>query len=320
MTQSDTDPFFVFEITPSCNFECIYCYNGCRDNTENPEKQLNLTRIEKLFDKITSTNNIDSITIAGGEPLLHKDLFNVISYFKNKGIKTGIASNGSLLTEEVVSRLVTSGVSYFDVSLDTLDEEIHYKLTGNRDLGSIKKAITYIKKSPAVLTISTIISKLNLESIARVIDFSFAFSVDHLSLNRFTPSGIGEGNRELLQVEKIDLLNLLEMVENKSAQYHYPINISLPLENCLIPHKNFPSLNFGSCVCGVKKWVIDPMGNLRICEQNPEILGSLFDRDFQALSTMAAVLNFREDDFRGSCPSCEKYENCGGGCRFIRDR
>ena len=105
---TEINPSFIFEITPSCNFECIYCYNSIRDNSENPKKQLNLKLIQKLFDKISSKTNIDSITIAGGEPLLHKDLFNVIKYFRKKGIKTGITTNGSLLSEEPARLRISS--------------------------------------------------------------------------------------------------------------------------------------------------------------------------------------------------------------------
>lgn len=314
-SNSATKPSFIFEITNRCNFECIYCYNKLNSSGI---KQLSIRKIKSLFKKILSETEIDSVTIAGGEPLLHEKIPQLVEYLTNKNIKTGITTNASLLNAKKVDRLISAGISYFEVSLDSLDIETHFKLTGNRDLDQIKNAISIIKKSPAILTISTIISKLNLESIPAVIDYCFAFSIDHLSLNRFIPSGTGALNYELLQMNYSEIENFLTLVNRKSEQYNYPINISIPIENCKILYKKYKNLKFGTCKCGEKKWVIDPLGNLRICEQSSNIIGNLLKQDFSTLKVNSNVVKFRDNNLTDSCNTCPEYNLCGGGCRFIR--
>jgi radical SAM protein with 4Fe4S-binding SPASM domain len=312
-------PYFIFEITPNCNLNCIYCYNIWKQETDYQQKELPINEIKKLFDKILQETEIDGITITGGEPLLYKDLFEVLIFLKEKNIKLGLTTNGIYLTKEVAKRLIDCGVSYFEISLDSLNPEIYTSLTNDNQLNKVKEAILNIKQNNATLAISTIITKLNIESISDIIDLSFAFSADYISLNRFIPTGKGKENITKLLPDIADLKKVLEIANQKAEQYNFQINISVPVEDCIIFHKNYPKLNFGTCLCGVKKWTIDSIGNLRTCEQNPEIIGNLFDSNYAELSKKTNVRKFITNTYTSTCETCKKFYECGGGCRFINN-
>ena len=68
----------LFEITNACNLNCIHCYRENRGG-----KELSLKQIKIIIEKITASG-VDSLILTGGEPLLRKDLFEIL-HNKNIG-------------------------------------------------------------------------------------------------------------------------------------------------------------------------------------------------------------------------------------------
>jgi len=310
------NPYFIFEITPKCNLDCIYCYNIWKQNTDYQQKELSLDKIIFLFEKLSKETQIEGITISGGEPLLFKNLFEVLMFLKQKNIKLGITTNGILLDNLLINKLIDSGISYFEISLDSLNIDNYNYLTNDNQLNKVKQSILNIKQHNVSLTVSTIITAINLQDISNIIDLCFGFSVDFLSLNCFMPSGKGIINKEKLVPTNQQIKEILEIANCKAQKYKQRINISVPIKDCIILHNIYPNLNFGTCACGTKKWLIDSQGNLRICELNPKILGNLFEQNFQELKNSIEVKKFREQTFKKDCKQCNKFLECGGGCRF----
>ncbi|MFA5393662.1 MAG: radical SAM protein [Candidatus Ratteibacteria bacterium] len=309
--------FFIYEVTSRCNNNCRYCYNVWKEKSGYPRKELTLSEIRELFDRVLKEVSPDSVTFAGGEPLLHRDIVEIASFFNQRKIKLGIATNGILLDEEKVSALVSNGVGYFEISLPSIKQEAYSYLSRNDQLQKVRNAILLVKKYRAKLNVSVVITKQNLLEVADVIDLCFAFSADSVSLNRFVPGGEGLNNLPGLTLTEEELGKALFASDRKAREYNFPINVTVPVESCLIDQEQYPNLNFGTCVCGRNKWVIDSSGNLRTCEQNPEILGSLFEDSFLKLTELEKVKYFQANNLKKNCPDCKKFSNCGGGCRIL---
>jgi len=289
-----------------------------KQNNKYPKGELNLDSVKILFRKLLAEIKPKFITLSGGEPLLRQDIFDIINFLKESGNKIGIATNGTLLNEEKVNALIKSGVKYFEISLNSTNPKTYSQLSNNRHLEKIRQAILSVKKHKVPLTVSFTITKLNYTDIADVVDLCFAFSVDSIALNRFVPGGEGIKNLKTLEISQQELKKTLYIADQKSAKYKIPINITIPIEACEIDHKKYPHLNFGTCGCGLYKWVIDPLANLRICEQNPNILGNLLNKSFSELSNLDDVTIFRKNNAKAICNQCISFKNCGGGCRFIK--
>lgn len=312
-------PYFIYEITPRCNNDCLYCYNVWKENKNYPKGELPISEIKRLFEKIFSQAIPQGITLAGGEPLLHPDILEIAAFLKSRNIKTGIATNGILLNDKMAEKLTGAGVNYFEISLNSINSDTYNKLSKNSQLKKVKEAIINVKKYKAKLTVSFAITKINLSDIEDVINFAFAFSSDSVALNRFVPGGNGLKNISELQITSQDIENVLSLANRKSKENNLPINITIPIEHCVIDHQKYNHLNFGTCACGKNKWVIDPLGNLRVCEQNPVILGSLFENSFLELSELSAVKLFQNNNLKVNCNECGRFKYCGGGCRFLKN-
>ena len=311
-------PYFVFEVTPRCGSDCLYCYNVWKQRDDYPEGELTFSAIARLFEKLLSEVRPSGVTLAGGEPLLHPHIAKISTFLSGKNIPVSVVTNGTILDEETAGNLADAGVGHFEISIPSMDRFSYAKLTRDERLGEARKALLCTRSAGSKLTVSTVITRLNLIDIGEVIELAAAFSADSVSLNRFVPGGEGLRHLSELTPTRDDLEQVLAAADAKSADLGIPVAVTIPVEPCLIDHKQFPRLHFGACSCGKDKWVIDPLGNLRTCEQNPEILGSIFLKSFADLAGSARTESFRNDGLNVGCGECDLYENCGGGCRFLR--
>lgn len=107
-----------FEIIEKCPNECKFCSsNSCI----NRNKIIKLEDFKRVIDYFISTSDIEELSLSGGEPFLHKDLYEMVKYSKNNNIKTVI---------------FTSGVKY---RLPLSNEEIdYYEKKMNEDINEVK--------------------------------------------------------------------------------------------------------------------------------------------------------------------------------------
>ena len=313
-----TEAYFIFELTTHCNLNCIYCYNVWKQKESFEHKELTLLEVKKIVENCTDSTSIKGVTLAGGEPLLNKEIFDIAEFLKSKGIKTAITSNGLLLSEANIKRLIDCGVDHFEVSMPTTESDIFNMLCKSSELKSVRTSILNIRKNNVKLTVSGVITSYNYLEVYDIIELSAVFGADYFAFNRFVPGGTGLLHTAELCLDKQQLKQALGEANKAAKEFNIPVVIAIPVEHCLIDTSSFTNLNFGTCVCGDYKWVIDPYGNLRTCEQNPLVIGSLLGTEFKTLVKQASITSFRKDNLNTDCAIQTCYSNCGGGCRYCR--
>jgi hypothetical protein len=115
------------EPTSKCNLYCDGCY---RENRQGSHKSLDEVQHElDVFEKYRRT---DGVSIAGGEPLTHPNIVEIVEMVRKKGWKAIINSNGALLTEDLLKRLKEAGVYGFTFHVDSGQNRPHW--TGKNEL------------------------------------------------------------------------------------------------------------------------------------------------------------------------------------------
>ena len=105
------------EPTSNCNMYCDGCY---RENRKSSHKSLSEIKHElEVFGKYRKT---DAVSIAGGEPLLHPEIYDIIRMVKNLGWKSNLNTNGMLLNEDVLKELKSAGLDSFTIHIDSGQE------------------------------------------------------------------------------------------------------------------------------------------------------------------------------------------------------
>lgn len=107
-------------MTNNCNKNCFYCINSNTDKS----LQLPVDKAINNINKVVDMYGIKEAVILGGEPTLHPELFDFIDKLKTVGLQRfGITTNGiKLLDEEFCTKLAKSGVSWINISSDTVDD------------------------------------------------------------------------------------------------------------------------------------------------------------------------------------------------------
>lgn len=128
------------EPTTRCNFNCWYCIGR------------HMKQEDIDFDGfVAALNNFPTIKtlalVGEGEPLMHKQFFDMVRVAKERGIRVVTLSNGSAFSESVVKKLCESEVDYISISIDSTDPATFAdsRLDGDltRVLEGIKKLTTY---------------------------------------------------------------------------------------------------------------------------------------------------------------------------------
>jgi MoaA/NifB/PqqE/SkfB family radical SAM enzyme len=97
-----------------CNLSCTYCNEFDSSSKPVPTQEL-IHRVDLLAALGTAT-----ITISGGEPLLHPELDEIIKSIRGHGILAGLITNGYLLTSERIKRLNHAGLDHLQISIDNV--------------------------------------------------------------------------------------------------------------------------------------------------------------------------------------------------------
>lgn len=87
-------------------------------------RELSTSEAFTIVDKLSDAG-ISILTFSGGEPLVRSDIFDIIKRATDKGLYCTIASNGILMTSEVVEKLYNSGIRRVEIGLDGTEEETH---------------------------------------------------------------------------------------------------------------------------------------------------------------------------------------------------
>lgn len=152
-----------FHLTERCNMCCRYCfakYSGenCREQT------LSLYQYCRIIEQIAK-EGFSKISFAGGEPLLHPMLPELIRFTKQLGITTMLVTNGSLLNPEFLQRM-QGLLDWVSISVDSLSSDTNlnigrvFKGAGMTE-EQYRQRIEWVKEAGMRLKINTVVSSAN---------------------------------------------------------------------------------------------------------------------------------------------------------------
>lgn len=171
-------------ITEYCNFKCPYC-RGLKDEIygNRKKKELTLEEIKRNIDYWCENEPLENIRFSGGEPTLHKDIVEIISYAKEKGIKRiAISTNGSN-DFKLYEKLVNAGANDFSISLDACCAEDGDKMAGQIK-GSWEKVIENIRKISKLtyVTVGVVLTPDNVDKTIDTVRFADSLGVSDIRI------------------------------------------------------------------------------------------------------------------------------------------
>ncbi|MEM5806791.1 MAG: radical SAM protein [Candidatus Aenigmatarchaeota archaeon] len=152
----------------SCNQNCRFCYTKQKDYDKNTKQ------IKGEIDKICSKENPNEINFTGGEPTIRKDIFELVAYTKEKGIKEiRVTTNGRVFSyEKFTNKIVDSGLTGAIFSIHTSNAELHDYLTQVK--GSFEQTIKGLKnlrEFSADIDVNVVINTKNYKNLPELVEF-----------------------------------------------------------------------------------------------------------------------------------------------------
>jgi radical SAM protein with 4Fe4S-binding SPASM domain len=115
----DRKPICVWNSTKACNLRCMHCYYTAHAQPDPDE--LTTPEAKAMIDDLAAFG-VPVLLFSGGEPLLREDLFELGAYAVERGLRTVISTNGTLITGAAAARIKEAGFSYVGISLDGIGE------------------------------------------------------------------------------------------------------------------------------------------------------------------------------------------------------
>ena len=168
-------------VTYKCQCHCVHCSTNVP--TRRKFAELETPQIKSVIDQAKQMGVL-RVTFFGGEPLLRKDIFELIHYAHTSGLITRINTNGDLLNRESVSKLKDAGLALCDVSLDDPDPGVHDTLRGLPGLHEKAiQGIRLLKEYKIFTQIVTYAARRNIpDGLKRIIDLGKSLGVFAVSI------------------------------------------------------------------------------------------------------------------------------------------
>jgi len=302
-----------WEVTQFCNHNCIHCYNYWR---EDEVKQRLPENYEELYGLVTEEivkNNIFTVVITGGEPLVViKELIPFIKNLRDNGIWLTMNSNLSLLTHKGAKDLKDFGIKSILVSLPSFDPETCDRITNSKgSLQSILRGIKIAKEIGFPIFTNMVVSRINKDQVIKTAKFIASIGLKHFSATRAASPSFKKGfDKYLLNNEEFR-----EMQKNlEKARKKFNLKVNSLEANPVCSYGNIkPSQGYKFCTAGKTVCTIGSNGDLRPCNRSAMIYGNISNGLKNSWLGM--------DDWRSNkwipkeCSSCKIKYSCMGGCK-----
>jgi radical SAM protein with 4Fe4S-binding SPASM domain len=130
--------------------------------------------------------------LSGGEPLFRSDIFQLARYGTDRGLRVALATNGTLVTQQVARKIVDAGIKRVAISLDGADAVTHDDFRGVP--GAFDAAISgfrNLKDLGMSLQINTTIARHNARQLPLVLEMAKSLGADALHTFLLVPVGCG---------------------------------------------------------------------------------------------------------------------------------
>jgi radical SAM protein with 4Fe4S-binding SPASM domain len=322
-TDAVEPPFLVaLNLTRRCNLRCAHCYLDAGTRRSGGPAELGTDEVKGLLQRIAELSDETMVVLTGGEPMMRPDIFAIAEAAARLGLMVVVGTNGTLLNERRVAKLMDAGVRAVGISLDSLDPAYHDGFRGMP--GAWEKALAGIdacRRAGLMFQIHFSVTDDNAGELDDMIAFAGSAGAAVLNVFFLVCTGRGETLSNISpEVYERVLRSVCEaardekelLVRARCAPHFKRVALELdpPLPVTLID-----GYEAGGCLAGTRYCRVTPEGELTPCPYMETSVGSVRETDFIELWRDAPLFrDLRAPKLEGRCGACEYAKLCGG-CR-----
>ena len=334
-------PYVVsWNLTYRCNLACEHCYLDAGPKplvgTQNFSDRSELSTEEcfGVIDEIAAFAPECLTILTGGEPLLRRDILDIVRRAAERELWVVVGTNGVRITENLAARLAESGVRGLSLSLDALDADQHDRFRNVR--GAWRNTVEgagILNRSGLPFIVQTTVGSHNLGELEAIADFAHdRLAAKVWNLYFLVPTGRGQFVSDITPAQYDEVLAALyriqgkyqgRMLVNAKCAPHYIKTVlqnGRPQDPGRGGQDSHPIRTYaggaGGCPAGTHYMGIRPNGDVTPCPYLPVFAGSLRHARLADLwNSSELFIGIRERaTLGGRCGACEMNGHCGG-CR-----
>jgi radical SAM protein with 4Fe4S-binding SPASM domain len=296
----------AWETTGACNLKCGYCRASA---TEKPASdELSTKEALAFIDEVAASKPM--LILSGGEPLLRPDIFLLIKHAVSSGMRVSLATNGTLLSAQIVDMIACSGVSRVSISLDGASPQVHDSARGAGCFVQAMKGIENLR-GKADFQINFTITRKNANEILPIFELAEGLGAKALHFFFLVPTGRGRAEDSVSGEQQEDLLRL---IDKERTRRNLEIQVTCAPQFARIA-RHSKGRRSGGCLAGTSFVFVSRRGDVYPCGYLPLLAGNIRESGFKEIWENSPVFKtLRERNVKGKCKDCSYLKACGG-CR-----
>lgn len=304
----------IAEITHRCPLQCAYCANPLE--LVAPGRELTTEQWRRVIDEAAAIG-ILQFHFSGGEPMVRKDLAELVAHAAGAGLYTNLITSGVLLTDRAMSDLLAAGIDHIQLSFQDASQESADRFGGYRG-GHARKleAAGRIRAAGLPLTVNFVVHRQNIAHLPAMLALGEELGADRIEIAHVQYYGWALRNRAALLPtrEQLERANDLVAAARERFGARRPVDYVVP---------DYYAERPKACMGGWGNRFIHvtPEGRALPCHAAETIPGMSFAsvRETSLAGIWhedAAFARFRGTEWMPEpCRGCDRREIDWGGCR-----
>ena len=309
-----------WECTLRCNMNCRHCGSDCR--TTSDVMDMPFEDFRRVLEDIRNHYDPHKIMVilTGGEPLLRKDICRCGRAIYEMEFPWGLVSNGRLMNQDMIDRLLASGIHSITISLDGFEKEHNWMRGSSDSFKYASEAVSRLAREDSVIfDVVTCVNNRNYGSLDEFKEYLISSGVKRWRLFTVFPVGRASGDKELL-LDSTQFRGLMDFIVRTRKEKR--ISASYGCEGFLGAYEGKVRDRFFSCQAGISVASVLADGSISAC---PSIRagygqGNIYEDCFTDIWENGYG-KFRDRLWmkNGVCAECRYFRYCKGNGMHLRD-
>jgi pyrroloquinoline quinone biosynthesis protein E len=300
------------ELTYRCPLACAYCSNplNMADYTDELATDEWLRVLSEARDL-----GVLQCHLSGGEPLLRRDLVDIVSGAHDLGLYTNLVTSAVGLSRAKAEQLRAAGLDHVQVSIQADERSVSDRIAGTPSFERKIAAMGVVKELGWPLTVNVVLHRQNIDRVADLLGLAEEAGADRVELANTQYYGWAWRNRDALLPSRAQLEAAEVVVRAARERLRDRMDVVYVLPDY---YSRYPKPCMGGWAA--RQLTVTPNGDVLPCpaaQSLPLPRASVRDEPLQRIWAQSPVMTaFRGTDWMPDpCRSCDRRELDFGGCR-----
>jgi pyrroloquinoline quinone biosynthesis protein E len=307
-------PFAVLaELTYACPLKCPYCSNPLNFD-DYASGELSLQEWQQVLAEAADLGALQ-VHLSGGEPLLRRDLAEIVAVASDLGLYTNLITSAAGLTEKRAAALKHAGLDHVQISVQADAAALSDEIAGTRVFDRKLAAARLVKQFGWPLTLNVVLHRGNLDRIAQIIDLAESLKADRVELANTQYYGWALRNRAALLPTRAQLERAESVVRDAAKRLGDRMELIYVLPDY---YEKYPKPCMGGW--GRRQLTVAPDGRVLPCPTAHDVplpRVSVREHSLRWIWETSPLFNaYRGTDWMPDpCQTCARRDQDFGGCR-----